>query len=108
MAVARLESGGIHAWVESDDVGGQYPGIESRRGARLFVEPENEAAARAILSELPDEEEIVQLAPDELGEDITAAAEAAVSPPRTSRGWVPVALLVGLIVIAWGVNSTLG
>lgn len=108
MAVARLEVGGIRAWVESDDVGGQYPGIESRRGALLFVDPENEAAARAILSELPREDEIVQLASNEVGEDITAAAEAAVSPRRRSRAWVRVALLIGLIVLAWVANSKLG
>ncbi|MEE3329305.1 MAG: hypothetical protein VX246_00430 [Myxococcota bacterium] len=108
MAVARLDAGGIRAWVESDDVGGQYPGIESRRGARLFVDPENDAAARAILSELPGEDETVQLAPNEVGEDITAAAEAAVSPRRGSRAWIPVALLIGLTVLAWVAYSKLG
>ena len=30
LARLRLEAAGITAWVEADDVGGQYPGLEAR------------------------------------------------------------------------------
>ncbi len=48
IARARLESGGIKAFVQADDAGGTYAGLELAR-ARVFVRAADLAEAREIL-----------------------------------------------------------
>lgn len=105
LARLRLEAGGITAWVEADDVGGQYPGLEARRGARLFVEAEDRVAARLLLDADPGIHEDMDLAPNEIGPDITAAAEAEVSRPAKGPLGLVAAFLVAVAVIAWLVTQ---
>jgi hypothetical protein len=105
LARLRLKAGGINAWVEADDVGGQYPGLEARRGARLFVETADRAAARLVLDADPGVSEDFELAPNEIGADITEAAEAAVSRPSTSPLGLVAVFLVVVAAIAWLVTQ---
>ncbi|MFZ5450427.1 MAG: putative signal transducing protein [Thermodesulfobacteriota bacterium] len=49
IAAGLLESEGIETLVLADDAGGLYPMLQSIRGVRLLVAPEDEAQAREIL-----------------------------------------------------------
>ena len=103
LAASALEAEGIHAWVESDDVGGQYPGIEGARGARLFVdEADREAGARA-LAELeagigtPADSD----RPRELGEEVTQHAEEMVAGPPPRRLGLTLLALAAALALVW-------
>lgn len=67
LAVSRLESEGIEAYIRKDDVGGAYPALQMTRGVRLLVKPEDRETAEKILSEMEteDSEEVEQEVPAE-------------------------------------------
>lgn len=52
LALTVLESEGIAAALQSDDVGGLHPQLSLVRGVRLMVRQEDLSAARTVLDEL--------------------------------------------------------
>jgi hypothetical protein len=107
LAASALEAEGIHAWVESDDVGGQYPGIEGSRGARLFVdEADREAGARALAElEAGVGTQPGGPQPRELGDEITQHAEEMVAGPPPRRLGLTLFVIVVALVIVWALAS---
>jgi hypothetical protein len=56
IALGRLEASKIEAALITDDCGGMIPTLQTGRGIRLYVAPADLAAARDLLSTLPDAE----------------------------------------------------
>jgi hypothetical protein len=67
IAASRLESEGIEAIIQKDDVGGAYPALQMSRGVRLLVKPEDVSRAEEILTEIEAEDtgEVEQPEPEE-------------------------------------------
>lgn len=67
IAAARLESEGIEAIIQKDDVGGAYPALQMSRGVRLLVKPADVPRAEEILTEIEAEDtgEVEQPEPEE-------------------------------------------
>jgi hypothetical protein len=67
IAASRLESEGIEAIIQKDDVGGAYPPLQMSGGVRLLVKPEDLPRAENILTEIEAEDtgEVEQTEPED-------------------------------------------